>query len=138
VIEIVSYSLAVAVMVMDADHKFLLVKSDYRGWEFPGGFVSGYEFIKETAIREVEEETGIKIQLTNFLGVEQDVTKSICIFVFKGEPVNGKLTVSDESEDVGYFTLDEALNMMTLDHFKERMVRCLNEKDIPFLIVKSN
>ena len=134
----VSHSVAVAVMVMDTDSKFLLVKSYDRGWNFPGGFVGEHEFIKDAAIREVKKETGIPIQLTNFLGIEQDVTETNFVFLFKGEPVKGKQIVSDESENIGYFTVEEALEMMKLDQFKERIVHCLKEEDVPFLIVKSN
>ena len=123
--DIVGHSVAVAVVVIDPDNKFLLVKNYDRGWEFPGGFVEEDGlYIKDAAIREVKKETGIPIQVTNFLGIEQDVTVTNFVFLFKGEPVKGKLTVSDESEDIGYFTLEEAIEMMRLDHFKERMVHC--------------
>ncbi|MFC3885406.1 NUDIX hydrolase [Bacillus songklensis] len=134
--EILSHKLAVAVMVMNRDHKFLLVKSYKRGWEFPGGFVGIGESIKEAAIREVKEESGIDIQLTNFLGIEQDVAKSTCVVIFKGTPVSGKFAASDENQDVGYFTFDEAMSMITLGKFRDRIVRCLKEKEIPFFIEK--
>lgn len=132
--EITSYKLAVAVMVVNAEDKFLLVKNFRRGWEFPGGFVEDGEGIKDGAIREVKEESGINIQLTKFFGTEQDVERTTCVFLFKGKPVSGQLTVSNENIDVGYFTLNDAMSMITLEHYNKRMIRCLNENDIPFLI----
>ena len=56
----VSHSVAVAVMVMDTDSKFLLVKSYDRGWNFPGGFVGEHEFIKGGTIREAKKRQGYR------------------------------------------------------------------------------
>jgi 8-oxo-dGTP diphosphatase len=129
------YKVAVAVMVINAENEFLLVKSR-RGWEFPGGFIEDEEAIKDAAIREVKEESGINIELIKFLGLEQDVERSTCVFLFKGSPVSGKLTSSYETEDVGYYPLDEVMNMISIEHFKERIIRCLNDEEIPSIITR--
>lgn len=115
-------------MVMNEDDDFLLVKSR-RGWEFPGGYLEDGEAIKDAAIREVKEESGIVIELMNSLGVEQDIERSTCVFLFKGRPISGELRGSNETEDAGYFSLKEVMNMMTIAHFKERVIRCLNEDE---------
>jgi 8-oxo-dGTP diphosphatase len=131
-VSIPSHRLAVAVMVLDKDNKVLLVKG-YRGWEFPGGYVGEGESIKEAAIREVKEESGITIQLTKFCGIDQVVVKSTCVFLFEGKPIGGKLTTSDESSEVGYFTFDEAMSKITLKVFQDRIIRCLNKREHPFI-----
>jgi 8-oxo-dGTP diphosphatase len=115
-------------MVMNEDDDFLLVKSR-RGWEFPGGYLEDEEAIKDAAIREVKEESGIDIELMNSLGVEQDIERSTCVFLFKGRPISGELRGSNETEDAGYFSLKEVMNMMTIAHFRERVIRCLNEDE---------
>jgi hypothetical protein len=46
----------------------------------------------------------------------------------------GELSVSQESLDVGYFSFDEAISVMTSKHFKDRVIRCLNDKELPFYI----
>ncbi|WP_338787000.1 NUDIX hydrolase [Metabacillus sp. FJAT-53654] len=129
------YKVAVAVMVINAEDEFLLVKSR-RGWEFPGGFIEDEEAIKDAAIREVKEESGINIELMKFLGLEQDIERTTCVFLFKGRPVSGKLTSSYETEDVGYYPLDEVMNMISIEHFKERIIRCLNDEEIPSIITR--
>ncbi|BFI98259.1 NUDIX hydrolase [Priestia sp. Y58] len=127
--------LAVAVMVVNQDHHVLLVKNHRRGWEFPGGFVEAGESIKDAGIREVKEESGIVIEVTNFLGVEQDVKRSTTVILLKGKAISGKISVSNETQDVGYFTLEEAKNIIKLDNFKDRMARCLKETETPFFYV---
>lgn len=47
-----------------------LVKNYRWGWEFLGGFVEVGELIKDVGIWEVKEESGIVIEVINFLGVE--------------------------------------------------------------------
>lgn len=134
--KISNYKLAVAVMVVNHENKILLVNGYERGWEFPGGFVGKDESIKAAARREVKEESGINIGDINLLGIEQTVIKSMIVFLLKANPVSGKLSISNETKDVGYFTFNEAKRMITLEPFKERMIRCLNEKEIPFLTEK--
>lgn len=121
-------------MVMNDEEKILLVKNYYRGWEFPGGYVNLGESIIEAAVREVKEESGVNINIIKLLGIEQDYEKSTCVVVLKGRAVSGKLVHSDESEGVEYFTFDEALKRIKLERFKERLIRCVKEKDLPFLI----
>jgi 8-oxo-dGTP diphosphatase len=122
-------------MVMNENDDFLLVKSR-RGWEFPGGYVEDGEAIKDAAIKEVKEESGIGIELMNFLGVEQDIERSTCVFLFKGRPISGELRGSNETEDAGYFSLKDVMSMMTIAHFKERVIRCLNENENPSIITR--
>jgi 8-oxo-dGTP diphosphatase len=122
------------VMVIDADDQLLLVKNNYRGWEFPGGFVDKGESIKNAAIREVKEESGIDIHLTNFLGIEQEVAKMKSVIIFRGVPVGGGLATSKESKDVGFFSIDEAMSKIRVAVFRERIVRCLDKGEVPFII----
>lgn len=121
-------------MVINQDDKILLVKSYIRGWEFPGGFAKSGESITAAAIREVKEESGIDIQLKELLGVEHNIEKSTIVLVLKGSPIGGKIATSNETKAVGYFPADEALNLFQLDQYKDRLLRCLNKNQIPFII----
>jgi len=134
VIQIPSHSLAVAVMVLDDDDNILLVKSFRRGWEFPGGYVNRGESIKAAAIREVKEESGLDIKLKRTLGVEHDMNRSVSVFVFEGKMVGGILSTSAENDAVSFFTYDEAMNKITLKNFKDRLFKCINENETPYII----
>ncbi|MFM1652597.1 NUDIX hydrolase [Brevibacillus sp. B_LB10_24] len=132
--DIPKQKLAVAVMVINPENKLLLVKAHGRGWEFPGGYVETGEPIKEAAIREVKEESGIEIELTRLCGIEQDLARSTCVFLFQGKPVSGELACSYEHLDVGYFSVEEAMRNIKLQVFKQRVIRCLQQDSQPFVI----
>ena len=57
---------AVKVILKSDKGNILLVKPDYKDtWQMPGGGVEEYEDPKIAAMREVEEETGIKLETSN-------------------------------------------------------------------------
>lgn len=57
---------AVKIIIRSDKGNILLVKPDYKDtWQLPGGGVEEYEDPKTAAVREVEEETGIKIEITD-------------------------------------------------------------------------
>ncbi|SEN96915.1 NUDIX domain-containing protein [Mesobacillus persicus] len=100
----------------------------------PGGQVEVGESLKEAAIRETKEETGIDIEVTKFCGIVQNVNQSICNSLFLAVPVGGEMATSSESLEVGYFPVEEALEMVTWKNFKQRIEYCLNEELHPFYI----
>ena len=51
-----------AVVIPRRKHGFVMVKHRGRSWEFPGGGIQEGETSKETAARELFEETGLKGQ----------------------------------------------------------------------------
>ncbi|SMF80126.1 ADP-ribose pyrophosphatase YjhB, NUDIX family [Paenibacillus uliginis N3/975] len=122
-----------ATVVLNDNNQILLLKGPRRGWELPGGQVEEGESLSDGAIREAKEETGIDIEIVRFCGIYQNVKESICNTLFVGRPIGGQLTTSSESLEVGYYEIDEALQMVTWKNFRERIEYCLNHKD-PFYI----
>ena len=49
-----------ATIVVNDKNEILLIKGPLRGWEMPGGQVEEGESLRDAAIREAKEETGIK------------------------------------------------------------------------------
>lgn len=123
-----------ATIVINEDNELLLIRGPRRGWEMPGGQVEEGESLKEAAIRETKEETGIEIEVIKFCGIFQNVSKSICNTLFLAKPVGGELTTSPESLEVGYYPIDRALEMVTYKNFRERIESCLDEDAQPFCI----
>jgi 8-oxo-dGTP diphosphatase len=56
------------VTVLFSTEKFVMVRNKERGWEFPGGQRQENETYKETATREIFEETGAKVANIRLLG----------------------------------------------------------------------
>ncbi|MFD0048412.1 NUDIX hydrolase [Actinomycetes bacterium NPDC127524] len=121
-------------IVLNEQKEILLIKGPRRGWEMPGGQVEEGESLKDAAIRETKEEAGIDIEVLKFCGIYQNVNSSICNTLFLAKPVGGKLTTSAESLEVGYYPIEQALEMVTWKNFRERIVNCLNEDTHPFYI----
>ena len=105
--------ISAATIVMNEQNEILLIKGPRRGWEMPGGQVEEGESLKEAAIRETKEESGIDIEVLKFCGVFQNVSDSICNTLFLAKPIGGKLTTSSESIEVGFFPIAEVLAMVT-------------------------
>lgn len=126
--------IAGAVVVLNEKQEILLVKSPWRGWEIPGGQVEAYEAIDKAAIREVKEESGIDVTISHFCGTFQNVGKGICNMLFVGKPIGGQLTTSPESTEVGWFTIEKALQMVTFKNYAERIRLCLDKSQQPFFI----
>jgi 8-oxo-dGTP diphosphatase len=123
-----------ATIVLNEQNEILLIKGPRRGWEMPGGQVEEGESLKDAAIRETLEESGIEIEVVKFCGVFQNVSASICNTLFLARAVGGIPTTSPESLEVGFFPIEKALEMVTWKNFKQRIEYCLDEKRHPFLI----
>ncbi|OIU70466.1 NUDIX hydrolase [Rossellomorea aquimaris] len=123
-----------ATIVLNEKGELLLIKGPDRGWEMPGGQVEEGESLKEAAIRETIEESGIEVEITKFCGIFQNVNASICNTLFLAKPVGGTLTISEESLEVGFFPVEEALEMVSFLNFRERIRYCLDEGTHPFYV----
>ncbi|MYU25393.1 NUDIX domain-containing protein [Streptomyces sp. SID8352] len=102
---------SVTVVVRDDHGRLLLIhKTDNDLWALPGGGHDIGERIGDTAVREVEEETGIRVEVDNIVGLYTDPNHvlayddgevrqqfSIC---FRAHPVGGALQTSSESKEV--------------------------------------
>ncbi len=96
------------------DNKLLLVKrimEPERGkWSIPAGFLDHGEDPRETAVREVFEETGLQIRIADLVDVftnpPQQGGASIFI-LYRANLLDGDLRAGDDAGDVGFFGLDE-------------------------------
>ncbi|WP_312098304.1 NUDIX domain-containing protein [Niallia sp.] len=123
-----------ATIVINEQGEILLIKGPKRGWEMPGGQVEEGESLKDAAVREAKEESGIDIEIVKFCGIFQNVNRSICNTLFLAKPVGGELATSPESLEVGFFPIDDALEMVTHKNFRQRIEKCLDENSQPFYV----
>jgi ADP-ribose pyrophosphatase YjhB (NUDIX family) len=96
-------------------------------WSIPGGVLEVGELVREAAIREAREETGLTVEPRELLGVydrilrdpQQRVQYHYVLIDFLCRRVAGDLAAASDAAEVGWFTPDRlpALNLAedTLD-----------------------
>lgn len=106
-----SIAVAVSAFVLnDQGHLLMIRRTDNDLYAIPGGQLELGETLSQTAVREVKEETGIDIEVTDIVGLysnphhvmaydDGEVRQefSIC---FRARPTGGQLRTSNESSEV--------------------------------------
>ena len=110
--------------VIEKDGKFLLVqeaKKPFSGqWNLPAGRLEIDESVFDGAKREIEEETGYKVELTGIVQISNktliieslNVKDSLISIIFSTKILSGDINYNpSELLAVKWFTYDEILNM---------------------------
>ncbi len=104
---------AVMGVVSDRHSRLLLVRSACRGWEPPGGQLERGEDLIAALEREIAEERGCAVAVGRLVGVYSNVGGlDIVMFTFLCADVAGEPRGGDECEDAGWFTHEEALDLV--------------------------
>lgn len=106
----------VGVVVRDNKNRILMEKrSDCGLWGLPGGKVEAGESLAQAALREVKEETGLDIEITQLIGVYSEPENRIITFedngdtihlvdvVLEAKIISGTMQISHESEALQFF-----------------------------------
>ena len=106
--------------------KFLLLNYPSKHWDFVKGKMEEGETFHETALRETNEETGIKdVEFLDgfkeeieyyFRADNQDIHKKVIFFLGKTETTN--IILSHEHLDFIWLDFDNALNKITYENAK--------------------
>ena len=121
-----THLVSVAALVTNEKGEILLVNSPWRGWEYPGGLIEPGESFEAALKREVREESGMEIEVTGFVGICKNLERDIVNIDFIARCTGGKLTTSEESTEVGWFTPEEAMKMITFPLTRKRLVNMLS------------
>lgn len=112
------------VITREAEPKVLLIQrgfDPYKGcWAFPGGFMNMDETTEQCAIRELEEETGLRVsdihQIGAYSKVDRDPrgrTITVAYLAFVDEPI--VVTGKDDAAKAEWFPLSVLPNL-AFDH----------------------
>ncbi|HET91771.1 MAG TPA: NUDIX domain-containing protein [Chloroflexi bacterium] len=106
--------------------RVLLVKraiQPYQGcWDIPGGFLEADEHPEAGAVREVQEETGLDIQLTGLLGFyvdryTHDAAGEYCLNIyFLAQAVGGQECPAEEATEIAWFAPDDLPDEIAFEH----------------------
>ena len=115
---------AVTAVVTDEEGRILLIhRTDNDRWALPGGEIELGESVSQAVIREVHEETGIDVQITDLVGIYSDPKHIIAYddgevrqqfsLCFRARPIGGTLRGSSESTEANWVPAHEldALNL---------------------------
>jgi ADP-ribose pyrophosphatase YjhB (NUDIX family) len=101
----------VACSVVELGNRIVLLKRDInpqRGkWVLPGGYVDRGEEVEAAALRETEEECGIKTRIRDLMGVYSYTGRVGVVVVYVTEYISGDLIVGDETQEVKLFSPEE-------------------------------
>lgn len=107
------HSVSVAGVVIDDQDRVLVIRrADNGHWEPPGGVLELDETFEEGVVREVAEETGMRVTVQELSGVYKNTVLGVVALVFRCTPSNDPLRTSDETTDVRWMTRDEAAAAM--------------------------
>lgn len=114
---------------------FKKVKNKYEGWVLPKGTVEANENFEETALREVEEEAGVKASIVKYIG-KSEYTFNVPKDVVEKE-VHWYLMVADNYysipqkeeffSDSGYYKYHEAYHLLKFTNEKQILEKAYNE-----------
>lgn len=112
-------------MCVVKDDKVLLAKranpNSYGLWSFPGGHVEQGEALRDAALRELAEETGVNAEIVKLLDtidiIHRDPTGEIeahfVLSVFLGNWIGGEAVADSDASDVKWVSALEAAQLQT-------------------------
>lgn len=105
-----------AIVTNQVGDLLLVHKTDNDLWALPGGGMDVGESIAEAVVREVEEETGLRVEVTGLVGLYTDPShvmayddgevRQQCSVCFTTRLLGGDLRTSSETSEVCFVPLD--------------------------------
>ena len=110
-------------------------RNTYAGWVLPKGTVEPGEEYKDTAIREVKEETGANATIIQYVGKshysftvpEDNVEKDVHWYLMMGESYYSKPQREEYFMDSGYYKFHEAYHLLKFSNEKQILEKAYNE-----------
>jgi len=123
---------AVIYRVHNGEIQYLMISHQSDGhWGFPKGHVENNETEEETAIREVSEETGLKVKLLPSFkkqveyNPKENVSKQVIYFLAKANEETVDVQV-EEISDFKWLGYSDATNIFTYQSSKEVLKQANN------------
>lgn len=100
-----------AAAVVECDGKVLMVRRGTEPglglWSLPGGYVDRGEVVEGAAEREVLEETGLKVKVTDLVGVFSEPGHPVILVIYDSQILGGAPEPGPEVLELGFFSLDK-------------------------------
>jgi ADP-ribose pyrophosphatase YjhB (NUDIX family) len=123
---------ATAVALFDASGNILLLRrKDNEKWTMPGGTLDHGESLTDCAVREVNEETGLKIRIAGLIGTYSDPNILIAYsdgevrqeftLVYAAEIESGDLKIDEESKEAAWVSLASSADLPLAESQRRRL-----------------
>jgi 8-oxo-dGTP pyrophosphatase MutT (NUDIX family) len=134
---------AAAVIFDETGEKVLITqRTDNSRWCLPGGGMDSGESVEEACVREVMEETGLEVQVSRLIGIYSSPDSMIIYAdgnkiqgftaVFEAKITGGKLGLSNETLDAGFYSLDDMKEIDLMENSWQRIEDALARVDKAF------
>ena len=131
-------------LVTDEHGRILMQRrTDSGNWSLPGGVMDIGETLQQCVIREVKEETGLDIAITDLLGIYTDPNHVIAYadgevrqefnVTYLAHVTGGTVTVSNESTEVRFIDPTELDHLPIHDTVRLRLRHHAEHRTTPYL-----
>ncbi|MFE9743626.1 NUDIX hydrolase [Saccharothrix saharensis] len=138
-----SIRVAVSAIVQDPTGRLLMIRrTDNDKYAIPGGGQDVGETLTQAVVREVEEETGIHVEVTGLVGLYSNPNHviayddgevrqefSIC---FRAQPIEGELRTSSESKEAHWVESDDLADLDIHPSIRLRINHGLSNRPEPY------
>jgi ADP-ribose pyrophosphatase YjhB (NUDIX family) len=138
-----SIVVAVTAFVQDDTGRVLLIRrTDNDLYAIPGGAQEIGETLTQTVVREVQEETGLTVEVTGLIGIYSDPAHVIAFtngevrqefsICFRAHPTGGQLRTSAESKEVLWVAFSQLATLNIHPSIRLRVTHGLERRTEPF------
>ena len=109
----------------------------YIGWVLPKGTVEGNENFRQTALREVREETGVFAKILKYIGkthytfrvAEDIINKTVHWYLMSSQSFHCKPQQEEHFADAGFYKRHEAYHLLKFHDEKQIIIKAYEEYD---------
>ena len=106
-------------IILDSHKRILLNhRRDYDIWDLPGGGIEPGESPWDGVVREVKEETGLKVKVEKLIGVYYKTKKDEMVMLFLCKKIKGKIIPTNESQGSKFYQLQELPENTVPNHMR--------------------
>jgi ADP-ribose pyrophosphatase YjhB (NUDIX family) len=132
-------------VLFDSNREKVLLtrRADNGQWCLPSGGVEPGESVSEACARETWEETGLMVQVERLTSIFSSADRLVIysdgsqfqfvILNFEVREISGKIRLSDETIDIGFYSTTEINTMDIFPHHKQFISDTLAGQDAAFI-----